>query len=389
MPTLLVLTDSLAPTDGVGQLARGYLRAWRELAPALSIDVRLARDAAPEDGALGAGVSIRRDLPRVAWSGERGLLARWFGGAAGARLRPFAFEAPRAILSWKEHPMTGIAMRWARQLRVPCASFAHGTYARRALEEGRTRRAALEEHAAARACFAVSQLVAEKLRAVAEVPHLEVLPNGIDLALFGASERGAAPPPCGTAPFVLTIAPAKERKGLELALRAWRRFARVEPAWHWVVVGAAFGAEPYGRALAEALAELPRVHRVERIEEATKRAWLRRARLHLFTPVEAADGAFEGFGLAYLEAAACGTASIGTTSCGAARHLSSELVSFCAPDEDAIAAELQRLALRAPAERARASARASRAVLAHDLRVGAARVLNVLGLLPAAEVPRR
>ncbi|MBL8898794.1 MAG: glycosyltransferase family 4 protein [Planctomycetes bacterium] len=388
MPTLLVLSDSLATTDGVGQLARGYLRAWREILPELSIDVRLSRDAAEVEGELPERVAVRRDLPRVAWNGERGLFARWFGAAAGARLRPFAFETPSAILCWKEHPTSGIAARWARELGVPFASFAHGTYARRALEDERTRRAALEEHAASRACFAVSALVAERLRAVAQIPQLEVLPNGIDLALFRARERGAPAPPCGSAPFVLTIAPAKERKGLLLAQRAWRRFARREPAWHWIVVGARYEEEPYGRELATALAETPRVHRVERIEEATKRAWLRRARAHLFTPVEAADGAFEGFGLAYLEAAACGTPSIGTTSCGAAGHLSHSLATFVPPEESAIAEALQRCAALGPQERARFAVRAARAVAAHDLRAGAARVLRVLGLASAAEARR-
>lgn len=388
MPTLLVLTDSLAPTDGVGQLAAGYLRAFGELAPELRCDVRLARDAERSSQPADPRIAVRADLPRAAWTGERGWLARWLGARATAKLAPFAFERPSAILCWKEHPFTGIAARWAAILGVPWVAFAHGTYALRALAEVRTRRKALAEHGAMRACFAVSALVERRLRALAELPRLELLPNGIDLALFRRRDPRAAAPPCGTAPFALTLAPAKERKGLHLALGAWRGFAAAHPDWHWVVVGAEHREERYGRELAAAFADAPRLHRVERIDEATKRAWLRRARVHLFTPVEAQDGALEGFGLTCLEAAACGTPTVATTSCGAADHLGRELAAFVAPEEEALRAALERSAALGAAERARFARDAAHAVRAHDLRKSAARVLEALELLPMGAARR-
>jgi glycosyltransferase involved in cell wall biosynthesis len=386
--TLLVLSDSLAPTDGVGQLAAGTLRAFGELAPELRCDVRLARDAELPPLPVDPRIAVRADLPRAAWTGERGWIARWLGARAAAQLAPFAFERPRAILCWKEHPFTGIAARWAAKLGVPWVSFAHGTYALRALADARTRGAALAEHRSMRACFAVSALVERRLRALAELPQLELLPNGIDLALYRDRDPRSAAPPCGTAPFALTLAPAKERKGLHLALSTWRGFAAAHPEWHWVLVGAEHRGEPYGRELAEALARVPRVHRVARIDEATKQAWLRRARVHLFTPVEARDGALEGFGLPCLEAGACGTPTIATTSCGAAEHVGRAIGTFVAPEERALRVEMERLAARGAAERARGACDAVRAVRAHDLRRGAARVLEVLELLPQGAARR-
>jgi glycosyltransferase involved in cell wall biosynthesis len=44
---------------------------------------------------------------------------------------------------------------------------------------------------------------------------------------------------------------------------------------------------------------------------------LQRARAFVHTPVTSRNGGFEGFGIVYLEAAACGVPCIGTLDCGA------------------------------------------------------------------------
>jgi phosphatidylinositol alpha-1,6-mannosyltransferase len=60
-----------------------------------------------------------------------------------------------------------------------------------------------------------------------------------------------------------------------------------------------------------------RLHLVGNVSEAQKIDCLQRAEVFVHTPVTASDGGFEGFGIVYLEAAASGTASIGTLDCGA------------------------------------------------------------------------
>ena len=60
-----------------------------------------------------------------------------------------------------------------------------------------------------------------------------------------------------------------------------------------------------------------RVHFLGNVGEDELVDLMQRARALLHTPVDSADGGFEGFGLVYLEAAACGLPSIGTRGSGA------------------------------------------------------------------------
>ena len=60
-----------------------------------------------------------------------------------------------------------------------------------------------------------------------------------------------------------------------------------------------------------------RVHFLGNVSEDEKVDLLQHASVFLHTPVTAKDGGFEGFGIVYLEAAACGVPAIGTLDCGA------------------------------------------------------------------------
>ena len=119
--------------------------------------------------------------------------------------------------------------------------------------------------------------------------------------------------------FTLGIGEVKERKGHHLAVAAWAKAARTRPDLHHVLVGNKTG-DAYERSLVElARAEgvEDRLHLVGNIDEVEKVDLLQRAEVFLHTPVTAADGGFEGFGIVYLEAAAAGTPSIGSLDSGA------------------------------------------------------------------------
>lgn len=87
------------------------------------------------------------------------------------------------------------------------------------------------------------------------------------------------------------------------------------------------------------------MHFLGNVTEDEKVDLLQRARIFLHTPVRAADGGFEGFGIVYLEAAACGVPSIGTLECGAEDAIDDGITGFLvAPEVEAVEAALLRLA---------------------------------------------
>ncbi|MEZ5977099.1 MAG: glycosyltransferase [Planctomycetota bacterium] len=119
--------------------------------------------------------------------------------------------------------------------------------------------------------------------------------------------------------FTLGIGELKERKGHHVALAAWAEAARTRPELHHVLVGNR-PADDYERsllAIAERAGVADRLHLVGNVTEDEKRDLLQRCLAFLHTPVRAADGGFEGFGIVYLEASACAKPVLGTLHCGA------------------------------------------------------------------------
>jgi hypothetical protein len=115
---------------------------------------------------------------------------------------------------------------------------------------------------------------------------------------------------------------------------------------HHVLVGRRTG-DPYEQrilALAEEAGVADRLHLVGNVGEDELVDLMQRAQVFLHTPVTAADGGFEGFGIVYLEAAACGTPAIGTLDQGAEDAIVQGVTGLLVPQErGAVAAALRTL----------------------------------------------
>src|SRR5262249_49632645 len=129
--------------------------------------------------------------------------------------------------------------------------------------------------------------------------------------------------------------------------------------------------------LATAAALDGRVRFLGNVTEDEKVDLLQRARLLLHTPVTAADGGFEGFGIVYLEAAAAGIPSIGTLGSGAVDAVSDlESGLLLPPEVGAVADALERL-LSDPDLARRLSAGARRRAASSTWDANARRVLGL------------
>ena len=148
--------------------------------------------------------------------------------------------------------------------------------------------------------------------------RVQVIPNCFESSHY-VEPRTVGDRPWHGKDFVLTIGEVKERKGLHVALEGFLRVAAAHPTWHHFIVGRC-SKDDYERRLRQMAADAglaDRVHLLGNVTEDEKVDLLQRAGIFMHTPVTAADGGFEGFGLVYLEASASGTPCIGTLDSGA------------------------------------------------------------------------
>lgn len=387
---ILFLTDSLSDLDGVGRYAVRLIRALEDARPGLEVEILLARKHRPTSKDVPPHWKISVALPPDYFFHMS--FARFWASFVSATWRVRS-RARRADLvhAIKDYPHAYAGLCGARLAGKPCIATAHGTYSVQPLLTSRHRRSAKWMYAHLDAVIAVSRYTKKRLESLLDATELDrarlhVIPNAVSFEHYRA-ERAVGARPWHAHPFTLAIGEVKERKGHHLSLAAFCRVAPRHPDLHHYVIGNTVGDE-YHRSLV-ALAEQQglgsRVHFLGNVDEDVKVDLLRRARVFVHTPVTAADGGFEGFGIVYLEAAACGTPAIGTLDSGAEDAIEDGVSGLLVPqDVDAVANALERILgdtalARTMGERALAHAKRSswadnaRAVLAIYDRALAAR----------------
>lgn len=382
---VLVLTDSLSDLDGVGCYGIELLQAMAALEPELQVEVLLARKHRPTSASVPRSWRVRVALPPDYFfymSRPRFLLSL----AAGVWHTWRAARRSDVVHAIKDWPHSLVALVGARLAGVPCVATAHGTYSVQALVDPRHARAARWAYARFDALLSVSRYTARRLREEwrgAQPLRIEIVPNAV------AVEPYAAPPTLTGRPwtgkrFTLSIGELKERKGHHLALAAWCRVAPEHPDLLHFVVGKRSG-DDYERGLHELVAGAglqSRVHFLGNVSEAEKLDLQQRCELFVHTPVTAADGGFEGFGLVYLEASAAGVPVIGTLGCGAEDAIvDGETGRLVAPEQEAVAAALEQL-LGDPGLRRRMGSAGRRHAAANPWDDNARRVLALYRGLP-------
>lgn len=219
---------------------------------------------------------------------------------------------------------------------------------------------------AADAVVAGSSFVAGEIQKKVPGLKVSVIDPGIDMSKFTSS---AERPASEREPFMLGVGAVKSRKGYDVSLRAFALLKDEMPHLRYVVVGSQTDDPRYFKTLTESVRELGvegRVDFLTKVPDTELNDLYEHASLFILTSVNL-DFHFEGFGMVFLEAAAHGLPSIGTSGNGIADAVENGATGILVPqnDPEATAAAIRRI-ISDPALAERMSVRAREFAHEHD-----------------------
>ena len=319
---VLYLTDSLSDLDGVGRYSVRLLSAVEDAGEGIEIDVLLGRKHRPSSSELRPSWQVNVALPPDHYY-YMTPLRFW---ANTLLYLPRAVAAARradVVHCIKDFPHSWLGAWAAKLAGKPCIATGHGTYTTEPLLSGRHRGRA--RWAAERFARWISVSGFTKRRLLDALDgcgpsddEIIVVSNGVNADHYKIKRDVGAKPWHGKR-YTSAIGEIKERKGHHLSLAAWLRHAESDSELEHFIVGKPAGDdyEASLHAMVEEAGLQDRVHFLGNIDEDEKVDLLQGSLAFLHSPVTAADGGYEGFGIVYLEAAACGTPSVGTLGSGA------------------------------------------------------------------------
>jgi phosphatidylinositol alpha-1,6-mannosyltransferase len=242
-------------------------------------------------------------------------------------------------------PHAYFALRMARRHRIPFIMGGQGTYAVLPLTYPIERRMLLASYTRAKEIMVPSEFTKRKVLEYAktELAPISIVHNGVNVARFeDRPDTSELARHYAGRRVLLTVGGLKKRKGQDLVVRALPEVIARHPDIVYVLVGE--GDRDW-------LAGVAREAGVEdRIEFAGAKTGVElvkhfyAADLYVHTP-RVANLNFEGFGIVYLEAGACGLPSVATDAGGIRDAVVDGATGLVVPDEDvaAIAGAINRL----------------------------------------------
>lgn len=311
MIRVTLLSTDMNPTSGWGSVTHGLCEAftYRE---DIAFRVLLPKTA-PRSGNLPYARNVRHMLP--AWvasfqSHPHKLLPFFLPG--------IEIEDTDIIHTIVEFPYAILAWRLAHKARVPFIIMAHGTYGVVPFFRWPDRILYRQAFRNAATIYAPSCFTAEAIRQHSGIQRqISVIHNAVNCDRFqrpqdlhAVREKFGLPP---EARVVLGVGAIKRRKGFDVLLRAFARVVKDEPRSHLVIAGDG-DASPLVD-LATSLGIRGRVDFLGRAMEEDLVGLYQLCEVYAHLPRN--EGwHFEGFGIVYLEAGACGKPVVATRSGG-------------------------------------------------------------------------
>lgn len=188
----------------------------------------------------------------------------------------------------------------------------------------------------------ISRFTQSQILGKVKLNNTVVIPLGVD---YDAYQRSVCRSREGN--IVLSVGAVKPRKGYDVSIEAIAKVKETIPNIEYYIVGdtaTSLGFFAYLQELAKRYNLQDTVYFLGEVSDQELIEWYHQCDLFLLTPVNIGD-AFEGFGLVYLEANACGKPVIGTLNCGAEEAIIDGYNGFLVPqrDPDATAEAVKRI----------------------------------------------
>ena len=330
---LLVLASEFPPgPGGIGthahQVATGLRRLGWDVEALVSQDYVPTDEAARFNGAQPFRVSPFRRVPGAPFKLAYRELAL---GRSVRRFRPdvMVVSGGRAVILAAARPFGR---------RVPWVAVGHGTeFGGRS---GWAPAAIRWAFGKASAVVCVSEFTRGQMRRAGVRTRRDlVIPNGADASRFRALSSSSdsarlrqnlgLPP----GPLLLTVGNVTPRKGQDIVVRALAKIRAHVPDVQYAIVGMPTTGEEI-RKIAADLGVADAVHLIGRVDEAKLVQTLNAADVFVMTSRYTADGDFEGYGIAVIEAALCGLPAVVAEGSGLAEAVRHGVTGFCVPSED-------------------------------------------------------
>jgi glycosyltransferase involved in cell wall biosynthesis len=187
------------------------------------------------------------------------------------------------------------------------------------------------------------------LRAKIHPRHTEVIHNGADEQQFYPFSRTEVEQQRSAlglrdARLLITVGNVTERKGQDIVIRALPAILATWPNTHYLVVGLPSSKSQF-LAIAEELGVEGHVHFLGRVSSEDLVTYLNISDVFVMTSKRTADGDFEGYGIAVVEAALCGKPAVVSADSGLVEAITTGETGFLVPpnDPDATAECITRL----------------------------------------------
>lgn len=187
----------------------------------------------------------------------------------------------------------------------------------------------------------ISAYTQKRILEVLPLRDTSVVPLGVDVSRFDYRVASFVPfvDRADERPILLGVGAVKPRKGYHIAIQAVAKIKERFPNVVYRIVGE-IQFQSYHRRLKELVDRLGLVENVEFLGKVSEEELLRQyteSDLLMLTLVNEGKS-FDGFGLVYLEANACGKPVVGSLDCGAETAVANNVSGFLVPQGDADAA---------------------------------------------------